>query len=99
MVFGPGGRDHDSPNQLYLILGTPRYFKKYKKNTKYFWEILDLDIAKFWKVGMFEKIRKDGGRKGSDDPANKFLQMLNIYLQENMTCENLEDWINIFRKA
>ena len=36
MVLGPGGRDHDSPNQLFLILEAPRYFKKSKKILKLF---------------------------------------------------------------
>ena len=32
MVFGPSGRDHDSQNQLFLTLQTPRYSKQFKKN-------------------------------------------------------------------
>ena len=28
MVSGPGGRDHDSPNQLFLIVEAPRLFKR-----------------------------------------------------------------------
>ena len=28
MVLGPGGRDHHSQNQLFLIWETPRYFQK-----------------------------------------------------------------------
>ena len=31
MVLGPGGRDHDSQNQLFLIWETPRCFKNFKK--------------------------------------------------------------------
>ena len=31
MVSGPGGCDHDSQNQLSLILGAPRYVDKSKK--------------------------------------------------------------------
>ena len=36
MVYGPGGHDHDSPNQLFLILKAPRYFKQSKKITNHF---------------------------------------------------------------
>ena len=31
MVSGPGGRDHDSQNQLFLIWEAPRYFKNVEK--------------------------------------------------------------------
>ena len=31
MVFGLGGRDHDSQHQYYLYLGTPNDFKKSKE--------------------------------------------------------------------
>ena len=30
-VLGPGGRDHDSQNQLFLIWGAARYLRKSKK--------------------------------------------------------------------
>ena len=46
MVFGPSGRDHDSQNQLYLILGTPRYFNKSEKHTSSLLQIIILGNIK-----------------------------------------------------
>ena len=34
MVLGPSGRDHDSPNQLFLIWEAPRYFINIKTTTQ-----------------------------------------------------------------
>ena len=31
MVLGPSARDHDSQDQLFLLLGTPNYIKYFKK--------------------------------------------------------------------
>ena len=36
MVFGPSGRDHDSPKSFIWILETPRYLEKHKKILKHF---------------------------------------------------------------
>ena len=36
MVFGTSGRDHDSQNQLYLILGTPNDSNKFKEDPETF---------------------------------------------------------------
>ena len=64
IVFGPSGRDHDSQNQLYLILGTARYSKQERKTPTHFW---GNHIP--WKYNHFgignskqKKQRKDGGR-------------------------------------
>ena len=38
MVLGAGGRDHDSQNQLFLILDAPRYFKMSEKSINHFSE-------------------------------------------------------------
>ena len=54
MVFGFSGRDHDSQNQWYLILGKLRRSNKYKKHIESFWRnivcwnIKMLDIANVW---------------------------------------------------
>ena len=62
MVFGPSGGDHDSPNHLYLILGTPAYFKKYNKIPNHFREIFFLEISNVGKsttLKVLEKTRAD----------------------------------------
>ena len=43
--FGSGGRDHDSRHQLFLILESPRYFKKSKKRKQ---------INGIWKYDNFQ---------------------------------------------
>ena len=43
MVLGPGGRDHDSQNQLFLMWEAPRYFKKSKKIKNNFQKIVFLE--------------------------------------------------------
>ena len=63
MVFGPSGRDHDSPNEFYLNLGTPRYFKKYRRNTKSFWGSIILGGIKILETMHFFGGGKYGGRK------------------------------------
>ena len=51
MVFGFGGRDDDSHNQLYLILRTPGYFKRCKKK--------QINSGKYaWEVSRFRKFKK-----------------------------------------
>ena len=60
MVFRPSGSNHDSQNRLYLILGTPRYFKQYKKHTKSILEDIVLEIFENWRIEDFEKSEKVG---------------------------------------
>ena len=55
MVFGPSGRGHDSQNQLIVILETPRYFKKSKKNVKPFKNILLLEVRKSKNLKLLKK--------------------------------------------
>ena len=52
MVVGFGGRVHDSQNQFFLSLETPRYFKQYKKIQTPYWEIENC-----------EHVGKDGRQK------------------------------------
>ena len=54
MVLGPGGRDHDSPNQLSLIWGTPRSFKQTRKAQNIFEHIMlgNLKISNIEKLEM-----------------------------------------------
>ena len=40
MVSGPGGRSHDTPQKLFSILETPRYFKESKKPNTFYSTIL-----------------------------------------------------------
>ena len=54
MIFGLGGRDHDSPNQLFLTLGAPRCFEKYKNKLqivfeKYYLSVCESHNLKFLK--------------------------------------------------
>ena len=54
MASGPGGRDHDSQNQLFLVLDAPRYFESSKTNiiifkVSYFWNFENLNIRTFCK--------------------------------------------------
>ena len=83
MVFGLGGRDHDSQNELFLTLETPGYFKNERNPSSFlkhimFGNLTILDIENFGKGGdRLKKIPK-------------------IHL---ICCENLEDGINIFQKT
>ena len=56
MVSGPGGRDHDSQNQLFLILEVPRYFKASKKKPKSCVESIISGNLRISKLGVFEKV-------------------------------------------
>ena len=62
MVLGPGARDHDSPNQLFLILKAPRYATKTKKTqqfqTQHFgtYENLELETVESVRSHIWEKI-------------------------------------------
>ena len=49
LFSGHGGRDHDSANQYYLSLGTPRYTKYFKTNPKWFFKRLCLKVSNLWK--------------------------------------------------
>ena len=63
MVSGPGGHDHDSQHQLFLILETPRYFQKSKKKPKSFSRIFVIGNLNFSEIETFKKIGKDGHRQ------------------------------------
>ena len=56
MVFAPSGRDHDSTNQYYLSLETPRYLKNIT-----FDEQNILGSFKILKL-IFEIVQKGGAR-------------------------------------
>ena len=64
MIFGPGGRDHDSQNQLCSTLETPQYFKQLKKNPNRFRKITCLEISEFWT----SRNLKVGKRRGPANP-------------------------------
>ena len=52
MVLGPGGRDNDSRNQLFLILEAPRYAQNSKHYPKSFRTILFGNVT----IGNFENV-------------------------------------------
>ena len=62
MVFEPSGHDHDSQNQLYLILGTPRYFKNTRKH-KIISESIILAHLRIVESRQFRKMGKTWGRQ------------------------------------
>ena len=47
MIFRPSGRDHDSPNRLFLILNAPNDFKQFKKNGTIFENIMFRNLKIF----------------------------------------------------
>ena len=76
MIFGPSGRDHDSPNQMFPILETPREFKQFKKKQKpfgnnFFWKY---EMSEFEILKMLENMCPDN----SEDPSNTFSNILDV---------------------
>ena len=63
MVFGPGGHDHDSQTQLYLILGTPNDSNWYKKKSRNI--STKCDLGKSQNIGSPANVifGKDGDRE------------------------------------
>ena len=58
-IFGPGGRDHDSQNQLCLTLDPPNYFEKYKKTYQLiFQKHVFGEIASSWKLKISKEMDK-----------------------------------------
>ena len=86
MVFGLGGRVHDSQNQ-FLSFETPEYLQKIKKIPIQLENILFLGNLKFWKM----RSSKCWNRFGK----NGHQEMMTIRLTN---LGNLEYGINIYRK-
>ena len=55
MVFGLGGCVYDYQNQSDFILGTPRYFNKYKKSTQSFLKHIIVGNLVLSEIEKFEK--------------------------------------------
>ena len=74
MFFGPSGHDHDSPNQLFLIWETPRYFESPRKNhqTKHIFG--HLRMSEIGTLKIFEKT----GPKHPEVPLDKFLKIWDL---------------------
>ena len=85
MVCKPGGRDHDSQNQLYVILRTPRYSKQSKKSPNPFQNILILEIPSSWNSSILNKRKRWRPTKPNDPPS--------------ICLRNIEYEINIFQKT
>ena len=78
MVFRPSGRDHDSPNQLFLILETPRCSKQFKKKSEVFSG--KYDFGKYQNIGtpnmcLEGKIPEP---ENPEVPFNKLSKILNM---------------------
>ena len=62
MNFGPGGHDHDSPNQLFLVYDTPNDSKESRENKPFFEKNVMLGNIKFLEIYVFKNIGKDARR-------------------------------------
>ena len=102
MLFGLGGRVHDSRNQYDLSLETPGYSSKFKKSPTAFSNVLFLKMSGRWK--LFIEMLEHTRATDPEDPSNQFLKTLNIgaisSIPHEMTIiEDLEDEINIYNMS
>ena len=77
MFVGPGGRVHNSQNQLFLILETPRYSKQSRKN-KSSGKGVFLDISEL-RNSILLFFWKRRGPANLEGPSNISLKILNEY--------------------
>ena len=83
MVFGPGGRDQDSQNQLFPTLETPNYFKCFKKKQIMFGHIIFQNL-KLLELQRMENIGTDGSRTNLSNKFLNILDMESISIKKNM---------------
>ena len=75
MIFGPSGRDHDSPNQLSLTLDTPNYSKRFRNNPESFLQnIWFVKISEYWKSAILKVVEKTGPTNPEDPSSNIYLE-------------------------